>query len=286
MFKEIVLEIPSLTQDDCFTITSGEIATYPLHYHEELELKLITGAVGTQRIIGDHTGETGDVEMVLVGSNLPHGWFVPDSAGSNHHEITVHFKKDIFPLEKNQLINIRKMFEDAKRGLLFSVETTMRLAPRLLALHKKAGFESVLEIQSILHDLSMAGNSRMLSGISFTKDDYNSNNQRIEEVFSFLQLNFSKKVRLTDVARVANMSKGAFSRFIKIHTGHSFAENLIQIRLGHVSRMLINSSYSVSEIANKCGFQNMANFNRIFRERKGCSPKIFKKRYMMSCQSL
>ncbi|MVT44883.1 helix-turn-helix domain-containing protein [Chitinophaga oryziterrae] len=47
--------------------------------------------------------------------------------------------------------------------------------------------------------------------------------------------------------------------------------------------MLINSSYSVNEIAGKCGFHNMANFNRIFRERKRCNPKEFKQKYTGKC---
>jgi AraC-like DNA-binding protein len=285
MFKEIVLEIPTLSPGDCFAISSAKKASFadPLHFHEELELTLILNAAGAQRVVGDHMGEIGDAELVLTGPNLPHGWFTHNCTSDNIHEINIQFNKELFPaslLEKNQLIHIRRMFEDAKRGLLFSKETVQRIAPRLIALNKKIGFDSVLELLSIFHDLSIARNSRMLSDITFTKDNYAFSSRRIERVFEFLHLNFSKKVTLSDVAKIANMSDGSFSRFIKIHTGHSFTESLIEIRLGHVSRMLINTCYSVNEIANKCGFQNMANFNKIFRERKGCSPKEFKQKYV------
>jgi len=285
MFKEIVREITPLTQNDCFTLFSRKKAefTFPLHTHEELELNLILNAAGTQRIIGDHMDEIDDIELVLVGSNIPHGWFTHHCKSPEIHEVTIQFNKELFPqvlIQKNQLINIKKMFEDAKRGILFSPENIQRIAPRILNLDKKFGFDSVLELLSILHDLSIARNSRMLSDITFTKENYTFNSRRLERVFEYLHRDFSKKVTLTDVAKIANMSEESFSRFIKIHTGFTFTENLTEIRLGHVSRMLIDTSYSVGEIANKCGFQNMANFNRIFRQRKGCTPKEFKQKYI------
>lgn len=288
MFKDILLEIPPLSPNDCFTLFSRRKAAfnYPLHFHEELELNLILNAAGAQRVIGDHMGEIGDAELVLTGPNLPHGWFTHHCANSDIHEVTIQFNAALFPpgiLQKNQLIHLRTMFEDAKRGLLFSKETVLKIATRILALEKKMGFDSVLELLSIFHDLSVARNSRMLSNISFMGESTVFNSRRIEKVFDFLHRNFDRKITLSDVAKIAHMSDGSFSRFIKIHTGHSFTESLIEIRLGHVSRMLIDTSYSVNEIANKCGFHNMANFNKIFRERKGYSPKEFRQKYVGKC---
>lgn len=288
MFKDIVLEIPSLAPNDCFSVSleKPEELAGSLHFHEEMELNLIMDAAGAQRIIGDHIGETGNMELVLIGPDLPHGWFNHHCLSGNIREVTIQFNKELFPLallQKNQLFNIRKMFEDAKRGLLFSKETVQKISPRIMALNGKTGFDSVLELLSILHDLSMARDTCILSDITFTKERHVFNSRRIEQVFEFLYRNFAEKITLSDVSGIANMSDGSFSRFIKIHTGHSFTENLIKIRLGHVSRMLINSSYSVNEIASKCGFHNMANFNRIFRERKGCSPKEFKRKYKGKC---
>lgn len=285
MFDDILREITPLTQYDCFTIFSRKKAefNFPLHFHEELELNLILNGEGAQRIIGDHVADIGSSELVLVGSNLPHGWFTHRCRTGNIHEVTIQFNKELFPtgfLEKNQLINLRKMFEDAKRGLLFSSETISEITPRLLDLDKKFGFDSVLELLSILHDLSIARNSRRLSDITFHKEKYAFKSRRLEQVFEFLHRNFSKKITLGEVAKIAHMSEESFSRFIKVHTGFTFTENLIEIRLGHVSRLLIDTTLSISEIANKCGFQNMANFNRTFKEKKGCTPKEFKARYI------
>ena len=285
MFKEIVREVTPLTQNDCFTIFSRKKSefTFPLHTHEELELNLILNAAGTKRIIGDHVDVIEDTELVFVGSDLPHGWFTHECKTKDIHEVTIQFHKDLISqsfLEKNQLINIRKMFDGSKRGILFSKDTVRQIIPRMLELTRKNGFDSILELLSILHDLSISRNSRLLSDITFTKENHTVNSRRLERVFEYLHKNFAKEVTLSEVSNIAHMPEASFSRFIKMHTGYTFTENLTEIRLGHVSRMLIDTTHSVAEIAMKCGFHNMANFNRIFKLKKRCTPKEFKRNYI------
>ena len=68
----------------------------------------------------------------------------------------------------------------------------------------------------------------------------------------------------------------AFSRFFKARTGKTFVDTLNEIRLGHASRMLIDTTQSIGEVAYRCGFNNMSNFNRIFKKKKDCTPKEFR----------
>jgi AraC-like DNA-binding protein len=78
------------------------------------------------------------------------------------------------------------------------------------------------------------------------------------------------------------MTEVAFSRFFKSRTGQTFIDMLNEIRLGHASRMLIETTNNITEIAYKCGFNNMSNFNRIFKKRKNCTPKEFRDTYAQS----
>jgi AraC-like DNA-binding protein len=55
--------------------------------------------------------------------------------------------------------------------------------------------------------------------------------------------------------------------------------SLLEIRLGHATRMLIETTQSVSEIAYDCGFNNISNFNRLFKKKKGCTPSVFRENY-------
>ena len=281
MKPDIMREITPLTQSDCFTLFSRvkKKFDFPLHYHEEYELNLIVNAKGAKRIVGDHIEAIDELELVLVGPNLYHAWFTHKCESEDIRELTIQFHKDLFEdrfLRKNQLSFIKTMFEKSQRGILFSHETIERLQPRILALGQKNGFDSVLELLSILHDLSTSRNIRTLSDSSSNQEQLHYNSRRIEKVFEYMNAHYSRAITLTEVSRVANMPEASFSRFIKKRIGNTFIDSLNEIRLGHATRMLIETTHNVAEVAYKCGFNNISNFNRTFKKKKGCTPKEFR----------
>jgi AraC-like DNA-binding protein len=284
MSTNIIREITPLTQNDCFTIFSRvkKEFSFPLHYHEELELNLIINAKGARRIVGDHIDNIEDMELVLVGPNLYHAWFTHQCQSEEIKEVTIQWHKDLFEdklLRRNQLSFIRNMLERSQKGILFSRDTTKALAPRILSLNQKNGFDSVLELMSILHDLSISRNMRTLSDASFTNEHFTYNSRRIEKAFEYMNNNYDKPISLGEVASVVNMTEVSFSRFIKKRTGNTFIDSLNEIRLGHASRMLIDTTHSIAEISYNCGFNNISNFNRIFKKKKTCTPKEFRENF-------
>jgi AraC-like DNA-binding protein len=284
MTSNVMREITPLTPSDCFTIFSRvkQKFDFPLHYHEEYELNLILNAKGAKRVVGGHIDVIDDVELALIGPNLYHAWFTHQCQNEEITEVTIQFHKDLFDekfLKRNQLSFVKSMLERSQRGILFPAETVQALKDRILSLDKKTGFDSVLELLSILHDLSISRNIRTLSDASFTNEKFNYNSRRIEKVFEFMNDNYYKQVSLAEVSRIANMPEASFSRFIKKRTGKTFIDSLNEIRLGHASRMLIDTTNTVAEIAYKCGFNNISNFNRIFKRKKFCIPKEFRETY-------
>jgi len=284
MAIDMVREVTPLTQGDCFSVFSRIKSRFdfPVHNHEEMELTLILNGGGAKRVIGDHIKVISDFELVLIGSNLPHGWFTHNCSSNNIQEVTVQFHKDLLDdrlLRRNQLNPVRQLFEEAKRGLLFPEETVRHMAPEITGLSGKNGFSAVLDLFSIFNELSAVADRQVLSDSTFNIERFSYNSRRIENVFEFMNANFSKQITLKEVSKVANMPEASFSRFIKNRTGYTFVDSLTEIRLGHVVRMLIDTHYSVAEIACKCGFNNMANFNRIFKSKKGCTPKDFRTDY-------
>jgi len=285
MSKMIIKEITPLTKADCFTLFSRYKTEFdfPLHYHEEYELNYIENAGGAQRIVGDSAEEIDDLELVLFGPNVRHAWLTHRCQDKKIHEITIQFNKDMFSdvfLKRNQLGNIRGLFDKSLSGIVFSRETVSFIAPRIKRLERLSGFDSVLELMSILHDLSLSRNLRLLSSSGVFSDF--SDNHRIDQVVQFLNENFGKPIRLGEVARIAGMTETAFSRFFKAKTGITFVDCLNDIRLGHASRMLIDTTNSIAEIAYDCGFNSISNFNRIFKKKKGARPKEFRQNYSNS----
>ncbi len=282
---KIFKEITPLTQHDCFTMFSRvkQQFDFPFHQHDEYELNLILNASGAKRIVGDNIEVINDLELVLVGPNLPHAWFTHECKSKNIHEITIQWHKDLLDerlLKRNQLSFIRKMFELSSRGITFSKETKKNIKDRIVALSKQNGFGSVIELMLVLHDLSISRGIITLSDPGFSNNFISSNHsRRLEKAFEYMNNNYDKPITLQAVSKLVNMTEVSFSRFIKKRTGITFIDSLNSIRLGHASRMLIETTHSIAEISYDCGFNNISNFNRIFKKKKGYTPTEFRQNF-------
>ncbi|MFO8000154.1 MAG: AraC family transcriptional regulator [Marinilabilia sp.] len=282
MRNQVHREITPLQEDDCFLVFDRQRHrfTFPIHFHPEYEINFISNAQGARRVVGDHMGEIGPQELVMVGPNLYHGWENHLNTGEEPlHEITIQFPRDLFEgqlLQKNILKPIRELFQNAGRGILFSEHATQMAAERLKQMSKKRGFDSYMEFQSLLYDLAISRGQRLLTNISFQKNNDFFNSERIEKIYNFVRENYSKRIMLEDAANLLNMSVVSFSRFIKQRTGKSFVDFLNEIRLGYATRMLIETNKSVSEICYECGFNNISNFNRTFKRKQNCTPSEFR----------
>ncbi len=183
---------------------------FPLHNHEEFELNFIENAKGAKRIVGDHIDEIDELELVLVESNLEHGWFTHKCKSEVIKEVTIQFHRDLFDekfLHRNQMSFIRNMFEISLRGISFSNDTIRSIAPRIINLKQKQGFESVLELMSILHSLSISDNIKTLSNSSFNNiETVSYNSRRIERIMVYLNNYFNKEVSLSEAAKLIGMT--------------------------------------------------------------------------------
>jgi AraC-like DNA-binding protein len=281
MRNDIFRENTPLTKGDCFMVFSREkqYFNFPEHFHAEFELNLILDAKDAQRVVGNHVGKIKNAELVLVGPNLPHAWFTGECSSKKITEITIQFHQNLFEesfLNRNQLQNIKMMLDRSSYGLLFSQKAINDIKQRIIDLSKKNGFDSVLELMSILYNLSVAENTVTLADYQYHQKRINYKSRRIQKAFDYMNEHYKQPVFLADVAAAANMAEVSFSRFMKMRTGTTFTDSLNEIRVGHASRMLIDTTSSISEIAFECGFSNIANFNRTFKRRKNCTPKEFR----------
>jgi AraC-like DNA-binding protein len=285
MSRSILKESPPLTKADCFSLYARYKTefNFPVHYHEEYELNFIENARGVRRVVGGSMEEIDNLELVLVGPNIPHAWFTYKCKSEDIFEVTIQFHRDLFDevlLKRNQLNFIRTLFERSLKGVSFSRRTIERVAPRLKALAEKEGFDSVLELMAVLHDLSLSPDSRTLSDdVTYNTELIYNDSQRVEKVVDFINEHFGRTIRLAEAAELVEMAETAFSRFFKAKTGITFVDYLNDIRIGHASRLLIDTRSPVAEIALECGFTSLTNFNRIFKKRKGLVPKDFREKH-------
>lgn len=284
MIQDAHREITRLIPEESFLVEERvkDDFDFPIHFHPEYELNFIFKGKNVRRIVGDNTETIDDLELVLVGPNLVHGWELHDCTCKEIYEITIHIHQDLLDektLGRNIFKPIKDMFSRAKHGILFSKETTLAMMPRLMALPRISGIRYYLEFLSILDDLAKSKNQRLLSTSSAVKEDFH-NSDKIKKVYEYIQENFSRTITLSEISELVNMSPVSFNRFIKKRTGQTFVHYLNDTRISFASRWLLETDLCIGEIAFKCGFNNIANFNRLFKKAKHCTPKEFREEFI------
>lgn len=276
-------EITRLTPGDSFLLEERikDEFDFPIHFHPEYELNFIYRGKGSRRIVGDHVQEIEDLELVLVGPNIVHGWELYNCTCKEIYEVTMHIHNDLLSdkmLSRRIFKPIKDMFNRAKHGILFSEETTKKMMPRIMVLSRVNGIRYYLEFISLLNDLAVSDGQEMLSTFSSESHDFH-NSDKIKKVYDYIQDNFDRKITLNEISALVNMSPVSFNRFIKSRTGKTFITYVNDTRISQASSLLLDSDLSVGEISFKCGFNNIANFNRLFKKAHNCTPKEFKKSF-------
>lgn len=282
---DIISEITQLTEKDSYILRERrkKMHTYPMHRHQEFELNFVENCRGNRRIVGDSIELTEDYDLVLMGSHLEHTWEQGECQSDGIHEITVHFSRDFFSdtlLMKTSMASIATLLKNAEMGVCFSLKTIMHVYNDIEELAKmQPGFQSVMKFLDLIHKLSLSTDYRVLSSGAFSHADVAVDSRRVQKVKDFIDHNFRDEIRLQTLADLANMTPTAFSRFFKLRTSRNISDYIIDVRLGHATRLLADSTMAVVEICYHCGFNNISNFNRVFRKRKGCTPTEFRANY-------
>jgi len=284
--NNIIHEITPLSDKDCFYIAERykKEFTYPIHSHQEFELNFTEKATGVRRIVGDSAEVIGEYDLVLItGKDLEHVWEQHECTSEQIREITIQFSSDVFFksfINKNQFDSIQKMLEKAQKGLSFPMSAILKVYHLLDKLaSEKEGFYAVIKFMTILYELSLCDDVRTLSSSSFAKVGVHSDSRRVQKVQDYINEHYKEEIRLSQLADLAGMTSVSFSRFFKLRTGKNLSDYIIDIRLGYSTRLLVDSTQSIAEICYECGFNNLSNFNRIFKKKKDCSPKEFRENY-------
>ena len=279
--RRIIHEITPLMGKDVLYIADRHKKefTYPIHNHSVFELNFVENAKGVRRIVGDSQEVIGDYDLCLITSpDLEHVWEQHECHSEDIREITIQFDFSMGTetlFGRNPYASITRMMQEARKGLVFPMKAIMKVYGLLDTLSTvKDGFYAVQQFLTILYELSRCEGARTLASSSYAKVAVEDDSRRILKV-----KNYMDDLRLPALASLAGMSASAFSRFFKLHTGRNISEYIIDLRLGYAARMLVDTAKSISEIGFDCGFNNLSNFNRIFKKKKGCSPSEFRENY-------
>ncbi|MGB5229737.1 MAG: AraC family transcriptional regulator [Eudoraea sp.] len=250
------------------------------HFHPEYELVYIEGANGT-RHVGDHISQYDHSDLVLIGSNIPHLNF-DYGIQSEYKKEVLHvssaFKNKIFT-EIPELTEVFELFEKSQQGIAFTGRTKINIGSRLKKLHILAPFSQFLEILHIFSILATSEEYVLLHDYPVINKYSQKQQERLKNIYSFIDENYQRKIELKEVAALSNLSKEAFCRYFKNATGSTFTSFLNQYRISQAKRLLLKGR-NISEACYDCGYESLSYFNRTFKKIAHENPSDFKKRYV------
>ena len=287
MSLNIFREITPLGQNDVYVLLDSYSNgfDYPIHSHPEYELNLVMGVSGV-RLVGDNTERFNEYDLVLLSPYLYHKWTGEESEDGKlkkYRVVTIQFSIDLFEgpmFQKERFYRIRKMLDNSIRGIKFEGDVFKTAMTKMLSLTKDKGFTNILEFIDLLDLLSKTQSITYLASEGFTPATLKWESKRIQQAYNYIIKNFSEtKFKLNDVAALINMSESAFSHFFRKYTNKSFTEFLTDVRIGHTCKLLLSTDETISQIAYRSGFNNIANFNRLFKKNKNCTPLEYRQRH-------
>ena len=237
------------------------------HFHPELELVYVNKGQG-KRHIGNHLSYFNNSQLLLIGPNLPHNGFT-DRLTTNGFETLIQFKEDFLGtdfFEIPEMKKIKELFERSKKGILFGLETKIKIGYKIEKLVEKNGFKKLLVFLEILNILSKTEDYTILNVDGYAVETELQDSSKLDTIYKHINTNFKEHISLDQIASVATMTVPAFCRYFKKVTGKTFTKLVNEYRVVHATKLLSESTMSITDIAYECGFNNFSHFNKLFKE--------------------
>ncbi len=259
------------------------------HFHPEYQLFMVLKGKGT-RFIGDHVKSFKAGDITFLGPNLPHLWRSdqeePVTKNATSAEgIVVYFNENFISdtlLHKEEGILLRTLFRKSLRGFDVHGKTAKTIGQMILNLPRQEGFDAVLGLLHILNRLSQTDDIELLASSGYTNTLREGDTERMNRVYAHVMKHFKRKIPISELASLTNMTPTSFSRYFKTHTNKTFSEFVSEIRIGHACKLLIDQKKNASQACYESGFRTLSNFNRQFKTSTNSTPLAYKKRYEMT----
>ncbi|MFT5895868.1 MAG: AraC-like DNA-binding protein [bacterium] len=255
------------------------------HYHDDYELHLIVASTG-KVFVGDHVGRFAPGHLVLTGPRLPHNWISQTEPGEEIElrDLVIQFRMDLMPKMASlapELMSILPLLERARHGIEFMSVGTDWAQSTFQSLRDLSGPPRIAKLIELLHHLSEENNYALLSTLAIRSRADQASQDKIEQVTQYISEYFAREITLGEMAKLVGMNDSAFSRFFAKATGNSFNRFVNRVRISKACELLSETEIPITTICYETGFNNIANFNRRFRELKENTPREYRSQLRM-----
>ena len=253
------------------------------HRHSELEISFIINGTGTY-FLNQIPFEISTWDLIIVRPNEPH--CVPTITSHNLISFNIHFSS-------YYLYNICPDFiEPFKLHALMHSEISIN---HLFIGHNEL-ISLIMNISTLFHENKDSSRFKirlhMLNFIATVSNKIINSNPNvhlknnhfhdIHKSINYIKQNHNSPITLYDISRAATMSRSHFARTFKSVTGTTPYEYLLSFRIEKACQLLTKTDLSILQISIDCGFCNVTNFNRAFKQKMGESPTAFRLKYQCS----
>lgn len=102
------------------------------------------------------------------------------------------------------------------------------------------------------------------------------NSQILQQMLDYLVTHY-RTVTLDELAERFSYHPNSAAAILKRGTGKNFSALLLQTRMSHASKLLLQNELSISQVAEMCGYTNMSNFYARFEAYFGMTPGKYAK---------
>ena len=247
-----------------------------LHQHEEIQISCIIKGEGPF-YIGDSVGQFSDGDIFAIGQHLPHV-FTNQDTDQGVHMISLFFTPEAYGagfFDHPEFNEFQNLFEIVKLGCQLGSNNS-EVKRKIWGMRNQSALDRFL---SFIELLQILGRSRLLPISSFVikKRFGEEEGNRMRKIMEYTFAHFDRKLSVAQAAEIASMTPNAFCRYFKQRTNKTYISFVLEIRIGQACRLLKQrKDLQISEIAFQCGFNNLTNFNRKFKQFKKQTPSQFR----------
>jgi AraC-like DNA-binding protein len=276
--KVLPFTIPKAKRDALILQEDKQAQFYGLlHQHEELQLSYVINGSGSI-VVGDSVSSFNAGDILVLGGNIPHVFKSNLQKENDVYMLSIFFTETSFGdtfFETEELKSLQSFFKKAQSG--FKIEGASKEITNLFtSLWEISKLERFIKFIQLLRTLNNAKYEFLSTYVSEKKYSDNEG-QRMSAVFSYTIQHFREEITLARISKEASMTQNAFCKYFKKRTRKTYVGFLNELRIEEACKLLKEDLDSdIPSVAERAGFQNISNFNRKFKQLKGCTPSAFR----------
>lgn len=262
-------------------IQSYETGVFLWHWHPEIELTLIlSGEIEYQ--VDDMTYVLHAGDGMFCNSNALHSGHMRNGQDCNYLSVTFH-PRFLYGYE-NSILYTKYV------GTIVSNNSWSSLALNSSVSWQAEILEALKEILEIhhnpitdyelrLHMILMHIWHKLYLYFSTQPENEKKPTQyldRLRDIISFIENNYTQEISLEDVAKAANICKSECCRFFKKHMGMTIFDYILYTRIQNSLPLLMNAE-SITEVASQVGFSSPSYYSQIFKRYMKRTPMEYKR---------